>query len=129
MKKLIALFILITFVFMLVACGSSYSKDYYEEISSYVNENEGKITHNEKLEYYFYDTIVNTNENTYYGYYYTKSNEIVPCEEDTMDLPKTYTEDDGGYYFGEASDKNDWCFVKKIDNNWYYFETHDYIYG
>ena len=129
MKKLMALFVIVAFVFMLVACGTTHSESYYEEIFDYVNEHKSTISHTGEIEYYFYDTIANTNENTYYGYYYSKNNEIAPCEQDKMDLPKSYTEDDGGYYFGEVSDKSDWSFVKKIDNNWYYFETHDYIYG
>ena len=45
-----------------------------------------------------------------------------------MELPNEYTEKDGGYYFGNVSDTSDWSFIKKIDNNWYYFEVHDYTY-
>lgn len=128
MKKLAALFIMLTFVFMLVACSQSHSQNYYDEISSYVNEHKNTISHTGEIEYYFYDTIADTNENTYYGYYYSQNNEILPCEQDKMDLPSTYSEGDGGYYFGEAKDTGDWSFIKKIDNNWYYFEAHDYIY-
>ena len=129
MKKIIAFFVLITFVFMLVGCGASFSKSYYDEVSSYVAEHKSSISPSSDIEYFFYDTIDDTNENTYYGYYYSKNDHVVPCEQDKMSLSKTYTEGDGGYYFGEVSDTSDWCFVKKIENNWYYFETHDYIYN
>ncbi|MBQ3041159.1 MAG: hypothetical protein IJD42_06135 [Clostridia bacterium] len=129
MKKIIAFFVLITFVLMLVGCSASFSKSYYEEVSNYVAEHKSSLSPSSEIEYFFYDAVNDTNENTYYGYYYSKEGVILPCEQDKMSLPKTYTEGDGGYYFGEASDESDWSFVKKIENNWYYFETHDYIYN
>ena len=33
-------------------------------------------------------------------------------------------EDDGGVYFGKPNDGTDWCFIKKITSNWYYYELH-----
>ena len=81
------------------------------------------------VEYYFYNTINDVTENTYYGYYYTKNGDKLNCAQDKMILPIAYTEGDGGYYFGKVSDSSDWSFVKQINGNWYYFEAHDYIYN
>lgn len=29
-----------------------------------------------------------------------------------------------GTYFGKPNNGTDWCFVKQITNNWYYYELH-----
>ncbi len=131
MKKIVCILIIVIFALSLVSCGGEkYSKDYYEEIKTYIKNANGLTPPESKdVEYYFYNTINDVTENTYYGYYYTKNGDKLNCAQDKMILPIAYTEGDGGYYFGEASDEGDWSFVKKIENNWYYFETHDYIYN
>ena len=130
MKKIVCILIIVIFALSLVSCGGEkYSKDYYEEIKTYIKNANGLTPPESKdVEYYFYNTINDVTENTYYGYYYTKNGDKLNCAQDKMILPIAYTEGDGGYYFGKVSDSSDWSFVKKIENNWYYFETHDYIY-
>ena len=129
MKKLICVLIIAIFAFALVSCTENYSKNYYEEISTFVRESNGIVPPLKDVEYYFYDTVNSENTNDYYGYYYTKNDEKLSCAQDKMILPSTYTEEDDGYYFGKVGDKSDWSFVKKIAENWYYFEVHDYIYN
>ena len=31
---------------------------------------------------------------------------------------------DGGVYFGKPNNGTDWCFIKKISDNWCYYELH-----
>lgn len=33
-------------------------------------------------------------------------------------------ETDAGTYFGKPNDGTDWCFIKVITDNWYYYELH-----
>lgn len=131
MKKIAVILLVLTFALSLVSCGGEkYSKDYYEEIKTYIKNANGLTPPESKdVEYYFYNTINDVTENTYYGYYYTKNGDKLNCAQDKMILPIAYTEGDGGYYFGKVSDSSDWSFVKQINGNWYYFEAHDYIYN
>ena len=129
MKKLTVIFFVLLFTLSLASCGTKYSKSTYEEISAHVKSHIGEFPCVGETEWYFYNTEDGASENTYYGYYYSKSEEILSCAQDKMDLPSEYTEKDGGYYFGTVSDTGDWSFIKKIENNWYYFEVHDYIYN
>lgn len=128
MKKLTVIFFVLLFTLSLVSCAK-YSKSTYEEISAHVKSHLDDFSYVGETEWYFYNTENGETENAYYGYYYTKSDKIVSCAQGSMELPSEYTEKNGGYYFGKASDKSDWSFIKKIDNNWYYFEVHDYIYN
>lgn len=131
MKKIAVILLVLTFALSLVSCGGEkYSKDYYEEIKTYIKNANGLTPPESKdVEYYFYNTINDVTENTYYGYYYTKNGDKLNCAQDKMILPIAYTEGDVGYYFGKVSDSSDWSFVKQINGNWYYFEAHDYIYN
>ena len=128
MKKLTVIFFVLLFTLAFSSCGVKYSKDTYEEISDYVNSHQSEYSCVGETEWYFYNTENGKTENSYYGYYYTKSEQIISCAQSGMELPNEYTEKDGGYYFGNVSDTSDWSFIKKIDNNWYYFEVHDYTY-
>ena len=129
MKKLIAILMLILLLAFVVGCGKNYSADKYNEISDYVSKNKESIVISSEVEYYNYEVETSGFVNVTYGYYYTEKNELLSCAQDKMSLPNEYTElGDGGYYFGVVSDTGDWSFVRKITDNWYYFETHDYLY-
>ena len=129
MKKIAVIFFVLLFTLSFASCGAKYSKDSYEEISAYVKSHLDEYSYVGETEWYFYNTENGATENTYYGYYYTKSNQIISCAQDKMELPSEYTEKNGGFYFGKASEKNDWSFVKEIVDGWYYFEVHDNIYN
>ena len=129
MKKSVAIFTLILLLIFVVGCGKNYSADKYNEICDYVLKNKGDIVINSDTEYYNYEIATEGFVNITYGYYYTKNNEMLSCAQENMSLPTEYTEiGNGGYYFGEVSDTGDWSFVKKITDNWYYFEAHNYLY-
>jgi hypothetical protein len=129
MKKAIAILMLILLSTFVVGCSENYSTDKYDEICDYVSKNKENVVINSEVEYYNYEIATEGFQNITYGYYYTEKDEILSCAQNKMSLPTEYTElGDGGYYFGEVSDTGDWSFVRKITNNWYYFETHDYIY-
>lgn len=131
MKKTIALSLaLITSILLLVSCSPAFSDDYYNEISSYVKLNADYLEASEDLEYFFYDEVNESATKSYYGYYYAKDGGRYPYISSGMTVDKTaVSSKDGGFYFGEASDENDWCFIKAINKNWFYFESHDYIYN
>ena len=31
---------------------------------------------------------------------------------------------DDGVYFGSPNNGTDWCYIKRISDNWYYYELH-----
>ena len=131
MKKTIVISLLIISVLLVFSsCSPAFSEDYYEEISSYVKLNIDYIETNGELEYFMYNEVDETAVKSYYGYYYSKSGAREPYITDTMFIDKASVESgDGGYYYGEVSDEGDWCFIKSITSQWYYFESHDYIYN
>ena len=53
------------------------------------------------------------------------------CDNEVV-IPDFYQDDnlgeqyegDGGNYFGKPSSGTDWCFIKQITDNWYYYELH-----
>ena len=129
MKKFAFCLLTIILILCVSSCGKGFSKSKYEEVSKYVNENKGNVEAYTDIEYYNYEVVTKGFENITYGYYYTKNDEIHSCQQGQMSLPTEYTEiDDGGYYFGEVSENSDWSFIRKITDNWYYFEVHDYLY-
>lgn len=129
MKRLVAIISILAFVLCLVACGKEYSQDKYDEIASYVKENKDKIAVNSELQHYYYEVETSGFTSVQYGYYYSKNNEIVSCDQGGMGLINSYTKKDDGYYFGTVEDESDWSYVRKIENCWYYFEVHDYLYN
>lgn len=64
--------------------------------------------------------MLNLMINIVYGIY----NEVVVPDFYSGDISGEKYEDDGGTYFGKPDNGTDWCFIKKITNNWYYYELH-----
>ena len=104
MKKLISVFFIVLTVFSLTACGASFSKSNYREISSYVLENKDVIPHKNETEFYTHKTTGLFDACVFYGYYYTKSDEITVAGDDVYpsNLGKDVYEADGGTYFGTS---------------------------
>ncbi len=129
MKKLLSLFVSCFILLSLSACsGMSVSNKMYNEISKYVTENMDTFSPTEKNEFYDYETTGLSNGGVYYGYYYSSENELLlPDFYGGNDLGKIQNdmyEDDGGVYFGKPNNGTDWCFIKKVSDNWYYYELH-----
>ena len=126
MKKFISIFILILVVVSVTACGTSFSKSNYREISSYVLENKDVIPHKNETEFYTHKTTGLFDAGVFYGYYYTKSDKITVAGDDVYpsNLGSGVYEADGDTYFGKPNSGTDWYFTKKITDNWYYFELH-----
>lgn len=129
MKKMFAVLILFSVVILLSACSAmSISNKKYDEISDYVLENIDALSSDKKIEFFDYKVAGLSIGGTYYGYYYTENDEIVlPDFYDGNDLEQIKNEKyeaDGGTYFGESNNGTDWCFIKKITDNWYYYELH-----
>ena len=125
MKKQIAFLIALMMIVSLTACGKeTVSNEKYNEISNYVLEQVDNFSAGAVIEYFSYTTA----EGVEYGYYYAEYNEIV--------IPDAYNgeyisimsgnryEADGGTYFGKPNNGTDWCFVKQITDQWYYYELH-----
>lgn len=115
----------VVIIFAITACaGISVSTKRYNEISNYVLENKDTILSEKEIEFFDYETIGLSSAGVYYGYYYTADNEVV--------IPDFYQDDnwgeqydeDGGTYFGKPNSGTDWCFIKQITDNWYYYELH-----
>ena len=125
MKKLFLILICGVIIFSLTACeGMDVSNKKYDEISSYVLENIDTISPEKEIEFFDYATTGLSIGGVYYGYYYTASNRIaVPDFYVGDNLGEAY-EADGGTYFGKPNNGTDWCYIKKITENWYYYELH-----
>ena len=129
MKKLLCMLIICFFTFSLSACGGmSVSNKMYNEISDYVTDNMDSFSPTEENEFYDYKATGLSIGGVYYGYYYSSENEwLLPDFYGGNDLEKIQNdmhEDDGGGYFGKPNNGTDWCFIKKITENWYYYELH-----
>lgn len=125
MKKWITAFIVLAVLCSLTACGGmSISDDKYNDISNYVLEELDDFSPKKEVEFFEYIA----SGGVYYGYYYTESNEImIPDIYGGSDMAKmngNRYEADGGTYFGKPNNGTDWCFVKKITDQWYYYELH-----
>lgn len=125
MKRFSLFLIFVLVISCFTACTkTSMSTQGYDEISNYVLENKDSITTKKELEFFDYEATGLTVGGVYYGYYYTANNEVVVPDFYVDDnLGKQY-EADGGTYFGKPNDGTDWCFVKQIADNWYYYELH-----
>ena len=129
MKRLLGLFILCSVVLCMSACnGMSISNKMYNEISKYVTVNIDSFSPTKENEFYDYETTGLSIGGVYYGYYYSAENEILLpdfyCGNDLEEIQSDIREDDGGVYFGKPNNGTDWCFIKKISDNWYYYELH-----
>ncbi len=126
MKKFISILALFLIVCSVTACGASFSKSNYREISDYVLENKDVIPHKNETEFYTHKTFGLFDAGVFYGYYYTQSNKIAIAGDDVYpsNLGTDIYESDGGTYFGKPNSGTDWYFTKKITDNWYYFELH-----
>ena len=125
MKRFISLFLIFVVLISLSACsGLSTSNKMYTEISDYVTENLNSLSPEKEVEFFDYETTGLCIGGVYYGYYYTINNEVtVPDFYSGGNLGEKH-ESDGGTYFGKPNNGTDWCFVKKIIDNWYYYELH-----
>ena len=125
MKKFISALVCVLIIFSLTACeGMSISVKRYNEISDFVLENKESLLPEKDIEFFDYETTGLCIGGVYYGYYYTINNEVtVPDYYSGGNLGEKH-ESDGGTYFGKPNNGTDWCFVKKIIDNWYYYELH-----
>lgn len=129
MKRLLCLLVSCFAVLSLSACsGMSVSNKMYHEISEYITENMDTVSPTEENVFYDYKTTGLSTGGVYYGYYYSFENELLlPDFYDGNDLEKIQSdmhEDNGGVYFGSPNNGTDWCFIKEISDNWYYYELH-----
>ena len=120
---------LCSILFSLSACGGiSVSNEMYNEISDYVTENMALFSPAKVNEFYDYKTEGLTIGGVYYGYYYSSENEwLLPDFYSGNDLGKIQNDlhnGDDGVYFGKPNNGTDWCFIKIISDNWYYYELH-----
>lgn len=125
MKKLVLAVVCALLIIFCVACGGmSVSNTRYEKISNYVLENIDDFSIENEIEFFDYEATGLSIGGVYYGYYYAVNNEIaVPDFYGGNNLGEQY-EADGGTYFGKPNNGTDWCFIKKITDNWYYYELH-----
>ena len=125
MRKLISILVCIIVMISLTACeGMSGSNKKYNEISNYVLDNIDAISSEKEIEFFDYETTGLSIGGVYYGYYYTLNNEIaIPDYYSGGNLGEKYEADDGTY-FGKLNNGTDWCFIKKITDNWFYYELH-----
>ena len=129
MKKIPCILILCSIIFSVSACGGmSMSSKMYNEISNYVTENAHSFSPAEENEFYDYKTSGLSIGGVYYGYYYSSENELLLPDfyrgNDLEKIQNDLHDDNGGVYFGLPNNGTDWCFVKKISDNWYYYELH-----
>ncbi len=129
MKRLLCMLMICFLTFSLSACGAmSISNKMYKEISDYVTGNVDSFSPVEENKFYDYKATGLSIGGVYYGYYYSSENEwLLPDFYSGNDLEKIQNDlhnDDGGVYFGKPNNGTDWCFIKKISDNWYYYELH-----
>lgn len=129
MKRLFCLTIILFLIASLTACaGMSVSNKMYNEISKHVTDHMNSLNPTEENEFYNYEATGLSIGGVYYGYYYSAENEsLLPdfyCGNDFGIIQNDMYEDDGGVYFGKPNNGTDWCFIKNISDNWYYYELH-----
>ena len=118
-------FVCILVAISLIACsGMSISNKKYNEISNYVLENGDTFSTRKEIEFFDYETDGIVPGGVYYGYYFTENNEIVVPDFYSGDNLSEKYEADEGTYFGKPNSGTDWCYIKKITDNWYYYELH-----
>lgn len=129
MKRLFCLVFACIMVISLSACGKEeISTEVYDEVSKHVKENITSLKPTEETQFYNYREEKSKKESVHYGYYYNNKNEIMlPEFYDGDDLEKIQGdiyEGDNGIYFGKPNSDADWCYIKMIAENWYYYEMH-----
>ena len=129
MKRLFCILLVVSLVVSLSACaGMSVSNKMYNKISKYVTDNMNSLNPTEENEFYDYKATGLSIGGVYYGFYYSAKNEILLpdfyCGNDIEKIKYDVREDYDGVYFGKPNNGTDWCFVKKISDNWYYYELH-----
>lgn len=125
MKRFVLPLFCVVLMLSFTGCGGvAVSARGYDEVSGYVLDNLDTLTSTKEIEFFDYETIRSAAGGVYYGYYYSSTNEIaVPDFYSGENLGEEY-EADGGTYFGKPNNGTDWCYVKKITDNWYYYELH-----
>ena len=122
---LVVLFLILS---LSACCGTSVSNKMYSEISEYVTENIDSFSPTKENEFYDYTTTGLSIGGVYYGYYFSAENNILLpdfyCGNDLEKIQNDIYEDDGGVYIGKPNNGTDWCFIKQISDNWYYYELH-----
>ena len=125
MKKLISVLMCVVIVLSFAACsGMSISNSKYNEISDYVLDNMEALSPERETAFFDYEATGLSIGGVYYGYYYTENNEVLVPDFYSGDNMGEKYQDDDGTYFGKPNNGTDWCFVKQITNNWYYYELH-----
>lgn len=106
----------------------SVSNRMYNRISEYVTENMELFTPTGENEFYAFKTSGLSVGGIYYGYYYSPGNELllpdIYAGNDFEKIQNDLHDDNGGTYFGSPNNGTDWCFIKKISDNWFYYELH-----
>ena len=125
MKKLSVMLICVIILISCCACsGMSVSTARYEKVSKHVLENADAISVEKEIEFFEYEATGLGIGGVYYGYYYTANNEvIVPDFYSGDNIGERYEANDG-VYFGKPNNGTDWCYIKAITDNWYYYELH-----
>lgn len=127
MKRIIAVLLVALLLFSFVSCGANTVSDKkYEQIKAHVLENIENLTPESNVSVKFFDYKVSgiLFGTVAYGYYYTMDNEVVVPDFYVVDDCGEPYEADGGTYFGTPNGESDWCFIKQITSNWYYYEWH-----
>ena len=124
-KKKVFAICLIIVMLLLSACNRMLiSTKKYNEVSNYVMENKDTILSEKDIEFYDYEATGMSVGGTNYGYYFSAENEVViPAFYQQGDLTEV-RDDDGGTYFSKSSGNGNWCFIKQITENWFYYELH-----
>lgn len=125
MKRLLSILTFVLVMLSFTACkGMSVSNKRYDEISNFVLENIDTLTSEKEIEFFDYEITGLSMGGVNYGYCYTANNEItVPDYYSGGNLGEKYEVDDG-IYIGKPNNGTDWCFIKKITDNWFYYELH-----
>ena len=129
MKKFLCFLMSFVFVFTLTSCGEVVvSQKRYNEISKYVVDNIDTLCSEKEIEFFDYKSTGLSIGGTYYGYYFTANDEIVVPDfyngNDLDEMNNQKHKQDGGVYLCKPNSGSDWCFVRKITENWYYYELH-----
>ena len=129
MKRVISLLLCLAAAASLTGCvgckGAAVSNREYREIAAYVEENGADLVPAADTAFFEFETSGLGIGGVYYGYYYSERSELlVPDFYSGGDLGGECLQKDGGTYFGLPRNGNDWCFVRQIQDRWFYYELH-----
>ena len=120
MKRIFVILAVLCLLFTLTACrGKHISYDNQEKVAKYVTGNLKVLYSEKETEFFVYEV----KSGVRYGYYYTAENEVIWPEGFSGDTTKS-KKAHGGRYFGKVGGEDEWCFIKEITDNWYYYEWH-----